>query len=216
MSKNAIHSLFHRAFAKCDAKYGRVFKCRAGAVPFNGLPSRVATAAKGLPKNMLLSFVVGLAAVTCHAEGDTVNREYQLKTAYLFHFAELAEWPTSLPVTICLQGSSPLRNYLPALEAQLIGGKAVHVLRVDRQDNLSDCRILFLSDIAALSPSLIEQARIRHILLVSDVDGFAEQGGMVQFALRDNKLKLVINLSAVKQAGLKFSSKLLRMAEILE
>lgn len=150
------------------------------------------------------------------AEGGIINREFQLKTVYLFHFAELAEWPSSsLPVTVCLQGSSPIRNYLPALEGQLIDGNPVHIL-LDRQNDLSACRILFLSDIEALTPALSERASTQHVLLVSDVEGFAKKGGMVQFTLRDNKLKLVINLSAVKQAGLKFSSKLLRMAEILE
>lgn len=162
-----------------------------------------------------LSLVIALSVLAGFAEGDTVNREFQLKTAYLFHFAELAEWPMPLPVTICLQGSSPLREYLPALEGHLINGKAVHVL-LDPQTALADCRILFLSDIAALTDALSEQAKTQHVLLVSDTEGFAERGGMVQFALRDNKLKLVINLPAVKRAGLRFSSKLLRMAEILE
>jgi hypothetical protein len=39
---------------------------------------------------------------------------------------------------------------------------------------------------------------------------------MIEFTLRDNKLRLVVNLVSVKLAGLKLSSKLLRMAEILE
>jgi hypothetical protein len=52
--------------------------------------------------------------------------------------------------------------------------------------------------------------------LVGDVENFANHGGMVQFTLRDNRLKLVVNLAAVKSAELKLSSKLLRMAEIIE
>ena len=108
-----------------------------------------------------------------------------------------------------------MRSYLPALEGQQINGNAVHI-RLDQQIDPASCRILFLSNIDALSQGLNEQTKIHHILLVSDADGFAAQGGMVEFAMRENKLKLVINLPAVKQAGLKLSSKLLRMAEILE
>jgi len=67
-----------------------------------------------------------------------------------------------------------------------------------------------------LSKAVSEYARIRHVLLVSDVEDFARRGGMVQFTLRDNKLKLVVNLPAVRDAGLKLSSKLLRMAEIVQ
>ena len=50
----------------------------------------------------------------------------------------------------------------------------------------------------------------------ADASSEADVRSMVQFALRENKLKLIINLPAVKQADLKLSSKLLRMAEILE
>ncbi|MGZ4998659.1 MAG: YfiR family protein [Methylomonas sp.] len=177
---------------------------------FGGLLHQIAVR---LPKRLLL--VISLSTMAGLVEGGIINREFQLKAVYLFHFAELAEWPSSLPMTICLQGASPIRHYLPALEGQLIDGNPVHVL-LDQSLGLGDCRILFLSDIEALTPALREGANAQHVLLVSDVEGFAEKGGMVQFTLRDNKLKLVINLSTAKQAGLKFSSKLLRMAEILE
>lgn len=169
--------------------------------------------ANRLSKQLLL--IIGLSTMAGFAEGGIISREFQLKTAYLFHFAELAEWPSSLQMTICLQGASPIRNYLPELDGQLIDGQPVHI-RLDHQTDVNGCRILFLSNLDALTPDLKERAKTQHVLLVSDVEGFAVKGGMVQFTLRDNRLKLVLNLSAVKQAGLKFSSKLLRMSEILE
>jgi hypothetical protein len=39
---------------------------------------------------------------------------------------------------------------------------------------------------------------------------------MLEFTRHDEKLTLVVNLRAVREAGLKISSKLLRMAEIIE
>lgn len=166
-------------------------------------------------KILLLSICVCLAESAWADDGDGGNRELQLKTAYLFHFAELAQWPNSAPVTFCLQGNSRLRGYLPLLESQQIDGKAVNVEFIDKAD-LNGCSILFLSDLGALTTAIAEQARLSHILLVSDVEHFAERGGMVQFTLRDNRLKLMVNLSAVKLADIKLSSKLLRMAEIIE
>lgn len=172
---------------------------------------------RALLKTLLLSIGLGLCICCGSHAADTnlVNREYQLKTAYLFHFAELAEWPTPTPVTICLQGDSPLRAYLPVLSGLQIDGRTVHVLLAENPP-IQHCQILFLSDLSALSQTLLDQAKNNHVLLVSDIEDFARQGGMIEFTLRDNKLKLVVNLSAVKRAGLKLSSKLLRMAEILE
>lgn len=169
-----------------------------------------------LLKHLLLSIGLGLLfGNSLAAEANIINREYQLKTAYLFHFAELAEWPAPTSVTICLQGRSPLRGYLPVLEGMQIDARTVHVLLADSPP-IQHCQILFLSDLTSLSQTLLQQAKNSHVLLVSDTEDFARKGGMIEFTLRDNKLKLVVNLTSVTQAGLKLSSKLLRMAEILE
>lgn len=170
---------------------------------------------KTLLKLLLLSFSLYLPSVCSSEENAAISREYQLKTAYLFHFAELAEWPNVSQMTICLQGNSPLRLYLPVLEGQEVDNKIVHIL-LDSVFSLEQCRILFLSDLDALSQTVLMQAKTHHVLLVSDVEQFARLGGMIQFTLRDNKLKLIVNLASVKAAGLRLSSKLLRMAEILE
>lgn len=152
----------------------------------------------------------------CHGnENHAMNREYQLKTAYLFHFAELAQWPNSQQMTICLQGESPLRAYLSVLEGREIDNKIVHIL-LDPTFAIEQCRILFLSNLDRISLAMLVQAKGHPILLVSDVEQFASLGGMIQFTLRDNKLKLIVNLAAVRAANLRLSSKLLRMAEIIE
>lgn len=164
---------------------------------------------------LLLSICVWLTDFARAEDSGSVNREFQLKTAYLFHFAELAQWPNTVQINICLQGNSPLRAYLPVLEGQPINGQAVHV-DLTGKPNIERCSILFLSDPGALTPALAEQARLQHILLVGDAEDFAYRGGMVQFTLRDNRLKLVVNLAAIRSADIKLSSKLLRMAEIIE
>lgn len=171
-------------------------------------------------KRLILRFLLFCVCAGCSLQSSaedsqTVSREYQLKTAYLFHFAELAEWPTSLPVSICLQGNSPIHAYLPILNGQTIHDTEVQV-KMGFPIAVDECRIIFLSDLNVLNSSILEQVYKNHVLLVSDAAGFAARGGMIEFTLRDNKLKLVVNLRSVKQAGLKLSSKLLRMAEILE
>lgn len=168
-------------------------------------------------KLTLLSLCVWLGAASAAGtdSNDPAGREFQLKTAYLFHFAELTQWPNPGSVTICLQGRSPLREILPVLEGQPINGTRLHVDLSDNPD-LSHCNILMVGEPLSLTSELSEQVQKFHLLTVGDAEGFAEHGGMVQFTLRDNKLKLVVNLAAVKAANLKLSSKLLRMAEIIE
>lgn len=158
---------------------------------------------------------LGVAVMAAASHGADSGNEYQLKTAYLFHFAELTEWPAASRVNICVRGSSPIRKFLPILNGQKIADKSVQVT-LDDAVKLDDCQMLFVGDDDSLSPALLEQVRSRHVLLVGDREAFARQGGMIEFTLRENKLKLVVNLNAVRRADLKLSSKLLRMAEILE
>jgi hypothetical protein len=167
--------------------------------------------------NLFRSLLISMSLVApAMAEYNQVlNREYQLKTAYLLHFAELAEWPNPGDFTICLQGNSPIRQYLPILNGQQIDGHAVRI-HPDTPFAIEECQILFFSDLQSLTKPVLEQSFKYHVLLVSDEEAFARQGGMIQFTLRDNKLKLIVNLNSVRQAGLKLSSKLLRMAEVME
>jgi hypothetical protein len=45
---------------------------------------------------------------------------------------------------------------------------------------------------------------------------FAAHGGMIQFSLEDQHVRFDINLSAASRAGLKISSKLLALAQIVK
>lgn len=165
---------------------------------------------------LLAVMVFAASGCACAAETSPQNREYQLKTAYLFHFAELAEWPTTGDITICSAIDNHLTRYLSVLDGRKIASQTVRVKLIDTIDSLAGCSIVYLDQNQSMTPQLAERGMNHHLLLVGDGEHFAEDGGMLQFALRDNKLKLLVNLPAVRAAGLKLSSKLLRMAEVLE
>ncbi len=50
------------------------------------------------------------------------------------------------------------------------------------------------------------------ILTVSDLNGFEERSGMINFKNVKNRMRFAINLKAAQQAGLKISSQLLKLA----
>ena len=160
---------------------------------------------------------LSLTSKVIAVESDDRSREYALKTAYVFHFAELVQWPDPnlSSINLCLQDSNRLARYIGVLEGQTIGSAIVHV-KTDYPKTIESCQMLLLSAFDELSVALQDQARVQHILLLSDQEDFVAHGGMLEFTRHDDKLNLVVNLKAVKQAGLKMSSKLLRMAKIVE
>ncbi len=54
------------------------------------------------------------------------------------------------------------------------------------------------------------------VLLVGSGEEFTAAGGIVGFINRNGRIKLQINLQAIKQTGLKISAKLLEIAELIK
>jgi hypothetical protein len=50
------------------------------------------------------------------------------------------------------------------------------------------------------------------ILTISDIDGFAEKGGIAQFFFERGQLRFFVHLEAVKRSRLQISSRLLALA----
>lgn len=149
-------------------------------------------------------------------------REYQVKAVFLYNFTHFVEWPASsfstnqAPLVIGILGENPFGSYLQ----ETVSGEKVngHPLIVQYYKNLEDiktCHMLFIN-IAETNKreQVIAGLRGRNVLTVSDATGFLQEGGMIRFFTRSNKIQLQINLEATKAANLAISSKLLRLAEI--
>ncbi len=54
-----------------------------------------------------------------------------------------------------------------------------------------------------------------NILTVSDMEQFAEHGGMIALTVEDQKVRFSVNIAAVERSGLKMGSQLLKLARIV-
>ncbi len=147
----------------------------------------------------------------------------QIKAVFLFNFTQFVEWPpNSFPeaqssLVIGILGEDPFGSYLDEIvHDEKSNGYSLVVQRYQTIKDVKPCHILFINfskkDQVA---QVLENLRGQSILLVSDAQGFAEQGGMVQFITENNKIRFQINLEAVKAVNLSISSKLLRLAKIV-
>ena len=72
-------------------------------------------------------------------------REYQIKAAFIYHFAQAVEWPdTSGPFRIGVLGSDPFGESLIALENRTIHGRTVEVVQL-REPVFDELSLLFVS-----------------------------------------------------------------------
>jgi hypothetical protein len=170
-----------------------------------------------VPLAVLLLAGPGLAAQTGRAS------EYQLKAVFLFNFAQFIDWPADAfpeadtPVVIGILGDDPFEGLLDqTVRDERLRGRPFQVRRYQSVDEIKTCHILFIRrpDGARLEETLA-RLKNRPILTVSDVDGFAERGGMIRFVTDRNRIRLQINPESVEAAHLTISSKLLRVAEVI-
>lgn len=149
--------------------------------------------------------------------------EYAVKAAYLYNFAKYVEWPpgtfasADAPLLICIAGDDPFGDALAALSGKMIENHPVKVRPLAVTTDLNPCHIVFVSraEQGRLKTLLAKLAR-QPILTVSDISDFAQAGGMIGLIEADQRIRFSINLNATRQADLKLSSQLLKLATIVE
>lgn len=165
----------------------------------------------------------GFAASSLAAAAPT--REYDIKAAFLFNFASFVEWPSTAfatptaPFVIGILGDDPFGPILEEIvDGEQINGHPLAVRRLTSRQlaEAGACHILFISksESRRLTP-LLQQLRGRPVLTVADLPNFLDAGGSIGFST-EGRVRLIINPSAVRAAHLNVSSKLLRLAEVVD
>jgi YfiR/HmsC-like len=147
--------------------------------------------------------------------------EYRVKAAFLFHFAQLVDWPPESlgpgdrQLIFCTLGEPAESNALESIvEGKQIGSHPIKVQHLRESDDLRSCRLLYILILDKKHVGAI-LARLENAstLTVGESEDFVQQGGMIGFALQDKKIRFNINLQSAQHANLKISSRLLLLAK---
>jgi len=162
----------------------------------------------------------------------------QLKAAYVLNFARYTSWPdgsfddATSPIVIGVAGDDALGGFLEELvKGETARGHPIDVRRIDVSAVGSSADDAALSALAGrlrrvhvlfIGRGAQERARwlldrVEHldVLTVSDVDDFAERGGMIGLVLRDRRLAFDVNLDRIQGSRVTLSSQVLRLARIV-
>lgn len=186
--------------------------------------NRAVALAFGLRRSFALFVMSALfgAWMSSAMAAQTSAQEYQVKAVFLFNFTQFVGWPPATntdaqaPMVIGILGEDPFGSYLDdTVRGEKVGDRPLIVRRYRRLEDVDDCQILFISRSEAIRfEQIATYLRARSILTVSDADQSGKRGGIVRFVTENDRVKLRINVSSAKIAGLTISSKLLRVAEI--
>ena len=172
----------------------------------------------------LLTAITALMSSLLLVQGESPRTsEYQLKAVFLFNFVQFVDWPPSATqdsqpsLLIGILGDDPFGPFLDeTVRGERVGARPIQVRRYHRIADIEECNILFISRSEnERVPEILSAVKNRPVLTVSDGDGFASQGGIIQFFTDKNRIRIRINLDAAQAANLTISSKLLRVAEVV-
>jgi hypothetical protein len=182
------------------------------------------------PRVRVPGFLVSVAAAlvlmgegTLRGSDTTVASEAQVKAAFLFNFAKYVDWPPSAfsnataPLTIGVMGTDPFGDFLRHAEGKTINGHPFVIKDVSPDSDLTGCQILFISHSESFRmAAILEKAGSLPILTVGEDDAFAQNGGIINFVLKKGNIRLEIDLTAARKAGLTIRSRLLAVADVVK
>jgi hypothetical protein len=157
-------------------------------------------------------------------EGSVVNREYEIKAAYLYQFGHYIQWPDGSfeddqsPFVIGVLGVDPFHGALDDIAGEKkIAERKIVIKRFASLADYTPCHILFVTssfgDMDNIST--IQHGQKYPVMLVGESPGFAEHGGTINFFIEGNRLRFEVNMDVAKRQQLKCSSKMLRLAKII-
>lgn len=136
---------------------------------------------------------------------------------HLYHLTKFVEWPDhafsgpAAPLTICFEGERRVAD-VRGLESRTSRGRRIAVRSGRRSGG---CNIVVYADAPSVAPGDARAVR-SEVLTVGRGRDFVRSGGMVAFVDGEgDELRLAVNPDAADRGGLRVSSRLLRVADIV-
>lgn len=144
------------------------------------------------------------------------NKEYLVKAAYLYNFLKFIRWPDGTEqVNLCIYGDNPFGSFLDKIAQKAeSNGITFNIHSNIEKTRHGQCTILYIADSHATQvATILSSLDQKPILTVSDIPGFADKGGMIGFTMREQKVRIEVNLTATEKSTLMVNPELLEVAD---
>ena len=165
---------------------------------------------------LLMAFAVRPAL----AEGPTIG---SLKVAYIYNIAKFTRWPDvtwarpTEPLHLCFYDPDGADSELQGLQKKKVNGHPIEVLKPEKEGDFKQCHVLYIDTKERhryrYLLSLIDQQRV---LVISDDSPFFDYGGLINLVEKEQRLRFEVNMQQLALSELKLSSKLLKLAILID
>lgn len=173
-----------------------------------------------LLRSLVASALVFASALPHTAHGSDL--ELRVRAAFLYNLAKFVTWPEQnqdkQQIEVCVLRGTEFETVLRTeIEGKPVGTRIISVVDLSPQDDMSGCHILHLEESQALEHlgPILEAVKHQPVLTVGYGPNFLREGGILRVKRDQGRLRFDIALSSGRSAGLRFSSKLLRLADLV-
>lgn len=168
-------------------------------------------------RNKLILFFVIMsigASGSLSALQDSGHIE-NVEAVFIYHFIKYIQWGDK-PADFAIGVLGETQVYEPLEEiAQRQSARqgSIRVFQIGTSAEIDQCQIVFVGRQEEKQfPEVVRQTQDKNILIVSAEEGALGKGSMINFLVLEGTVKFEINLRAMKKAGFKPSSELLKLA----
>ncbi|EIJ42226.1 hypothetical protein BegalDRAFT_1330 [Beggiatoa alba B18LD] len=168
---------------------------------------------------LLASIFIGQVGISY---ADESKDEYTVKTAFIYNIVRMVEWPddkqeTQNPIYICLLGEDYFGESINALQRKMVRNRPLMIKKDITFNMVKTCHVLFISASEKQNlATIFNMVGSLPILTMSDVNAFAESGGIVNLWRDEERIKVEVNLSIAEKVNLKISARLLQLARVIQ
>jgi len=143
--------------------------------------------------------------------------EQQVKAAFLFRFLSFVEWPSQAlgppgsPLVIAVLGADDvLAELRPLVTGRVVNERPVVVERLKETERPGKAHVLFVGREAAAH--LRKLPTVSGMLVVADWENALSEGAMINFLVRDNRVRFQVAPDFAERRGLRMSARMLSVA----
>lgn len=164
----------------------------------------------------ILSFSIFLSI---SAFGQFEQSVAKIKVAFIYNFSKLIEWPADYSqgdfVIGVLNASPTLLSELNTLSTKTSGKQHFVIKNFKSIEEIDKCNILYIPEGSnALLPEAIKKLHSSSTLLVTEYEGDAKKGAVINFIVKDNKQVFELNKANAEKSHLIVSSTLKNYAAV--
>ncbi len=148
----------------------------------------------------------------------------KVKAAFVYNFARFTQWPDSTfanatdPYLFCFVGNDDVAKKFTTINEKKNGPQKISTQRVYSPDEYRDCEIVFIS--RETDPMVVKQIiaglEQKPVLTIGETPEFTKLGGIISFFSKNNRLHFKINNNTAKKKSLALSSRLLKLAVVVD